>query len=791
MPNGDPSGLGQATAAAPAACGNNDVGGGAAGCGTALAAPVDVDREIAGIGDEPPEPVLTPVGPVINVAKPYALVHKDYLPDNTAVRVKVHLTTDSAFDGTGTLTITTPDDSSAGLAFYHSEHGDDFWFDSYTQDFPGDDLTIGIDLWAQGVTPSSKLGDITLELKLSGGTKPIKPPVQGTLTAVEVTLDLCMSRATLGADPVPLSDADKINTGRFVHVQKAQHHGRALLAVRKAQPPDFPGTLVLLRDNAKVRIFNDEVPAAGQAAIALPHNFPNGGIPADGQKYWVEGVTASSALLDTGFKLGVQGLTKQDGDWAKLTVVELKNLTADVPITPANHERLGNKPARHNMKLGSAPKHYSDKFDENRPLVVVENSLEDLNLSVQIAPATVPFGWTIERARQPGTATPLDHADIVNMAFGGTPLLDPTDSASATATLNSSAPGSFHVRAYVDCNGSGSFQGDDPATGQRIDREPFVVLNYIVARVQGFKNTSRATAANRNIIPAAPTAATGVGISTGQWASGGVAAAWNRAKFTVIGGGPDGKLGLDEVFAGWAQNITDSAIHRRYTDAGPPVVQHFERFVFASNNPDPAHPAQGIFRPAAIAAPLGVLSSTAAPAILALPILDVTTFGAEGRGANSCVGTEGAIGPPGGIVKANLPTADHALAYGQDWYVQQWDSPGLNAGANAQLHPAAQLSAFQFDLDFRTDLVVWTNIGKTPNNNGLAACRLYSTVQTDTWTIRFRVTFDAAGNLHTPVPLALALTKDSDPTRLASKVSDEDFEVRFPVALQMYAVDCR
>jgi len=211
VPNGDPSGLGPAAAAAPATCGNNEVGGGAAGCGAALAPPLDVDREIAGIGDEPPKPVLTPVGQVINVAKPHVLVHKDYLPDDKAVRLKVHLTTDAAFDGTGTLTIRTPDDSSAGLAFYHSEHGDDFWFDSWSQDFPGDDLTIGIDLWAQGASPSSKMGDITLELSLSGGTKPIKPPVQGTLTAVEVTLDLCMSRATLGADPATLSDADKIN----------------------------------------------------------------------------------------------------------------------------------------------------------------------------------------------------------------------------------------------------------------------------------------------------------------------------------------------------------------------------------------------------------------------------------------------------------------------------------------------------------------------------------------------------------------------------------------------------
>ena len=60
------------------------------------------------------------------------------------------------------------------------------------------------------------------------------------------------------------------------------------------------------------------------------------------------------------------------------------------------------------------------------------------------------------------------------------------DTASASATLNTSAVGSFHIRAYVDCNGSGTFQGDDPGTGQRIDREPYVVLNYVVVRVQGF-----------------------------------------------------------------------------------------------------------------------------------------------------------------------------------------------------------------------------------------------------------------------------------------------------------------
>lgn len=772
MPNGDQSGLGQATAAAPAACGNNDVGGGAAGCGAALAPPVVPAHDILGVGDDPPGPVADPVGPVINVAKPYVLVHKTYLPDDKAVRVKVHLTTDAAFDGTGTLRIDTPQDSTASVAFYDVEHGGNLVFDTTSNDFPGDDLTIGIDLWAQGVSPSAAMKDITLDLSLSGGTKPIKDPVQGTLTAVEVTMDLCMSRAVLGADPAPLSDDDKINAGRFVHVQKAQHHGRALLRVHKAQPQDFPGTLVLLRDNAKVKIFNDEVPAAGQAAIALPHNLPNGGIPDEGQAFWVEGATVSGALIDSGFKLGVQGLTKQDGDWAKVTVVELRNMSLSGESTPPHTLRAGgmkNGPVpRYLLKGGSAPKHYSDDFKENRPVVMLEHSTDDLQLSVEVRPKGVPVYWaSIERARKSGTPDFVDHAQIASESTPGI-----GSGGGLLASMDTDGVGSFHVRAYVNCNDIESWQGDDSSTGSRIDREPFIVMNLVLVRVKLFANECLA---NRGHF-AAVAAGGGIGVAGGTWGPPGENALQFQAKIDVVGGGPEGKLGLDRVFAGWVNNVAEPIDWAgRFDDTTVvPTRRHHSAIVIASNmgaasvaSPGFANVAQ--FLPGAVA-----------PDPLDLPILDTGRNPGGGNGGDTAT-----LGRSRFRKSGNLSPDP-----GERWLVTAIDSPGTGEAATHPGFPAAHLVRFRFGLDFNAGLCLWTNIGGDSGASSLPASRLYQVVLRFRWKMRGEWSINAAGAVAVISTPRVSIEDEViyDP---AEKVENTEHEIRFPSALAHLAQDYR
>jgi len=159
-----------------------------------------------------------------------------------------------------------------------------------------------------------------------------------TMTAVALTLEICASRTAPGVEPAPLSEADKINPGRPLQVRHpANSHQRALLIVRQAQPAAFAGNLELVPLNAaRTQLFGeaDERPTAGQAPVVLPQVMANGGIAAGGVKFWVEGLTASTAARDAGFQLGLQGI-EPDGDRVAMTVIELDVVATAVANAPA------------------------------------------------------------------------------------------------------------------------------------------------------------------------------------------------------------------------------------------------------------------------------------------------------------------------------------------------------------------------------------------------------------------------------------------------------------------------
>ncbi len=63
------------------------------------------------------------------------------------------------------------------------------------------------------------------------------------------------------------------------------------------------------------------------------------------------------------------------------------------------------------------------------------------------------------------------------------------------------------------------------------------------------------------------------------------------------------------------------------------------------------------------------------------------------------------------------------------------------------------------------------------------ACCLYSTVQTNRWSIRFAFVF---GPAPTPVAVgAVTMTKDANPKRLAQAIAGGSTEVRFPIDLRL------
>ncbi|MDB5048344.1 MAG: hypothetical protein JWO30_1415 [Fibrobacteres bacterium] len=726
-----------------------------------------------GVTPPSPPPPVTP-NPTLTATTRTILVKKPY---TKTARKQFTLKTSAPFDGTGLLTISKP-----GIAFFTvATAGVALTFNGTDNKFTGAQLTAGVNLFAEGTAPSTAVDDIDLTLTLSGGSFKVGPPAVVKLTAVEVFLDLCQSRNSASTDPTTLGlpgfSPNKVDDGRFLHIQDpGGFQGRAMIIVQKARPAAFAGKLVLKRNDAKLKVFPNERPTAGETAVADPDEIDNASIPSGGLKLFVEGATVSGALRDTGFTLGVKDVDPE-GDKVSLTVIRLKNFKADVPSTPAQTSRSGNSPVnRHKLDkaTGAAPvaADFDVDFTANPPIVLIENSLlaaDPLKLSVEVEPAGVPVLWSVQRDTRP--APNGDDATTIALSPKPLPTLKATSAGALSATVVADAVGSFHLRPFVDCNGNGTFEDG-------IGFEPFIIMNLVLIRIKGASNRSLARSSQIRVTPAVPTSATGCGVSTGAFVNGTTSAVHNDASVTVTGGGGDGKRGLDSLFGGWVNNELAVAtsptaplgedVVSEYTDTtvAPPVV-HRRISVWVSAA------AGSTFAPGG-----------AAPALVSGPVLDTTNFANPGTGGNLCVGTEGRVGPP-------LPITKTALAVGQTWQIEMWDSPGDNCPSAHGFLPGT-LTAYRFNLDFRSDLCFWTNIAKTaaPTADDPAS-RLYSRVMTNTWQIRLGFTFNPATGASTPAPAgAVTMAKDAG-TGLAQPVQGSGLETRFPISLNMLATDAR
>jgi hypothetical protein len=193
------------------------------------------------------------------------------------------------------------------------------------------------------------------------------------------------------------------------------------------------------------------------------------------------------------------------------------------------------------------------------------------------------------------------------------------------------------------------------------------------------------------------------------------------------------------------------------------------------------------------------------PQRMPFPMLDCTAFANAGMGGQLATGM-GAPGPNAFATGLIPPAAAGGPnPPGQQWTVEMWDPPGIAGFPSTHPgFPIAQMSAFRFNLDFRHDLVFWTNNQRsaTPTVGGVQAaisapavgppdpaCCLYASVQTNTWTIRLSVTFAQAAPFAMTVvnPFQLTMNLDPSPTRIAAPVTN--LEVRFPPAQPRLQMD--
>jgi len=626
------------------------------------------------------------VTPTVNLESKVVVVPK---PHTHPTMKMVTLKTDKTFNGTGTFTVSGNKDA---VKFFKDKAGTiEMKFDNTDNVYTGDQLFAGVQVFVGARKHSGTMEDIVLNLALDPGKK------KGTakMTAIEVNLDICGIQTTAGGSPPVMSEADKINIGRFVQLQDgAGNAGRALLIIRKVIPAAFRGTLVVTPLDARVQVFKTE---RGGAAEVTPIEITNPAIPPGGSNFFVQGASVSSALHDTGLRLGV----KQDGkdieleaDRVAITVAQFTQIRAIIRPTPPNSVRAGfAAPANHTFDATSI----SEDFAVNVPLVLIRNAQPDINLELTCAPAGLPIRWQAVR-------NPQDHASLGNAA--NIPGVTPNAVNRLLAVLNANNRGSFRIRAYIDTNGSNTYQAGEPS----------MPLNLVLAEATVVADNSAAHPATLSV---AFDGAGGFGITNGSWTAGLPGAGMAMELIAdVTGGGADGRLGLDRVFSGLVNMVQVRDVIGTYRDTTvvPPTDQHLS-FIAATNIAGlPASFAgRPLFRP-------NPPTADPPPILHLLPLLDT------GRAAPGTGGETATMTRSGPHVAVPRPV-------GQRWTIQCMDSPGFTFPRAHPVNVNAILRQAHYHYQFIACFCFWTNINRNRGVSNDPSERTYSVLRIVNWEI--------------------------------------------------------
>src|SRR5215207_4628411 len=302
-------------------------------------------------------PAQVPVDPTITAAQRLVVVRRSH---TNPARVLIRLGVSARFRRGGTLSlITTP--TGGDIRFFNAARGGtQFVFTNSQLTFTATELSGGVRMFAEAVSPSSNLDEFRLRLTLASGPTPVGPDAEVALTAVQLTLNISPPRIPPGpfaplpqpppAPPAPGSTStDKWFGGAVVSAQDTGNNQlRAQLVVAQVIPTAFAGDLVLQQVNVsgntiggranRVRLFDGETPGPRQTPPVTETPHPgrlvfnaSAANSAVGRQFFVEGRAPSAALRDTGFQLGINGV-EDDGDRVALAVAVAPLISADSPI---------------------------------------------------------------------------------------------------------------------------------------------------------------------------------------------------------------------------------------------------------------------------------------------------------------------------------------------------------------------------------------------------------------------------------------------------------------------------
>lgn len=554
--------------------------------------------------------------------------------------------------------------------------------------------------WLEGRNESRRARDTEVWL---GIRDHIKRGDRVPVTVVKGFLDIYQSRTRRNRDPRAMTPNDKVNVGRFVHIQMGNHHGRALTVAKRLKPNDANCTLVLtVCDTAgaasnRVQLFDQEVAPAGAVQANPLEIAHDGAFPRNGRRLWTQGNTVSGALRDTEIRLGIKDHIARY-DRVTLTVVEFTSIQATIHPTPANTPANSANmtppvalPADHVFQRNQ----HSEDFAVNSPLVLMRNAQPDIQLEVTAnpaAPVDLPIRWDAIR-------NPDDHGSLGGRRAVPTVTRDAANP--RRATLNANQKGSFRIRPYIDCNGTNSYN----------EGEPSIPLNLVLADATVVADNSVADPTNIN----AGFIAAGFNVRNGAW-NAGLAGAGMAMELVanVTGGGADGTLGLNCVFAGLVNVNQVRDVYGIYRDSTvAPPTDHRLSFIAPSNQ----NQATGNFHGRPMFQP-----GDPAPVLFIQPLLD------SGR-VNAGLGAEDAT--MGGSGPANRTPR----AVGEQWTIQCIDSPGVTFPQNHPARPAAILRNMHYRYRFTACFCFWTNITPTRARTNNTAERVYSVIRIVDWAV--------------------------------------------------------
>ena len=400
----------------------------------------------------------------------------------------------------------------------------------------------------------------------------------------------------------------------------------------------------------------------------------------------------------------------------------------------------------------------SEDFNATAPLVLMRNAQPDIALELTATPANLPITWKALR-------NPVDDGSIGGA--GDRPTLTPDAGNKLKATLGADQKGSFRVRPFIDCNGSGDHE----------DREPSIPMNLVLVDATLFADRSIVTAGNMTDRITAGS----FGYGTGAWpvtgaplTAGDLAGACMAFDIDadVTGGGADGKLGLDSVFAGLVNNEWIEHNDAAFLDStASPNVAHTMRSIYAANLTS----ARGldfpggspVFLPA-----VGAVAADPAAVLIPLPVLD------SGRGGAGLGGESATMGRSFAHTLAAVQPAK-----GQRWTIRCIDSPG---NPFPRAHPAnanAILRHVQMHMQFVGNFCFWTNLAKSRGSSGGAARpadRVYSVLRTVRWDVAGEWAIDYS--VAPPTFTRVSYTATTVPATVSpvGRAQDNNVEVRPP-----------